>query len=173
MDAREFIKKLSENESLKGEIHTEGQPGAEGFHPRFLGDYKNYYVKFDFIIDNELLFEVNTPPPQRLLVGPETVISKMLDKIKLSGEVKIDDKEFDAKYLIQNAPKEKAKKILNDKVKKTLGELEPFLKFEMTNKEYKLLRNVGKLGEKYTTENALADMDKLIKIVEECKKLEF
>jgi len=184
MTAAEFIKELSEHKNFfKGEIHKEGATESEqlsvmkegsisGAHPRFLGEYKEYYVKFDFIIDTELLFEVNTPPPHRLLVSPETMVSKLLDKVKLSGEVKIGDKEFDAKYLVQYAPVDKAKKILSEDVKKILRGLEPFVKFEMTNKEYKLLKLVDKLGTKYTPDDAVKDMDKLIEIVELCKKLD-
>jgi len=42
----------------------------------------------------------------------------------------------------------------------------------MTNKEYKLLKLVDKLGTKYTPDDAVKDMDKLIEIVELCKKLD-
>lgn len=184
MKAKDFITTLSAHEKFDNcEIHSEkgkrgelkggasgaeGTPG-EGIFPRLLCEYKGHYIKFDFIIDTEFLMEVNTPPPHRLLVCPETMVSKLMDKAGLSAEVKIGDKEFDKKYLIQYAKQAIAEKLLGEEVRKLLTEMEPFIKFEMTNKEYIIIRNLGKIRKDYTPDNAIEDMDKLIKIAELCK----
>ena len=176
MDTNKFIEVLKEKAG--GKIDNEGVSNKEGMDteivfgrfPRLLTDYKGYFIKFDFIISTELLFEINTPPPHRLLVCPETMVSRLLDKMCLSPEVKIGDSSFDKKYLIQYAEPEMAKKILSDEGKKIITELEPFIKFEMTGKEYKLLKNLEKKD--YSPDDAMADMDRLILFVELCKNLE-
>jgi hypothetical protein len=128
---------------------------------RLYADYDKHYIKVDFLDASEMLLEVNMAPPCRLLLRPENVVSKLLDKVNLSIEVKIGDAGFDAKYIVQNLSEEEAKKILNEKFKKTLDTLTPFLSFEMTNNEYKFIKRVD-IKSAYKPQEALKDLQNLI-----------
>lgn len=132
---------------------------------RLYADYDKHYIKADFLDASEILLEVNMAPPCRLLLRPENIVSKLLDKVNLSAEVKIGDAEFDAKYIVQNLTEDDAKKILNDKFKKTLDTLTPFLSFEMTNNEYKLIKCVD-IKSAYKPQDAFKDLQNLILLAE-------
>ena len=132
---------------------------------RLYADYKNHYIKVDFIDASELLLEVNMAPPHKLLLRPENVVSKLLDKISLSAEIKIGDEEFDSKYIIQNAPPAEAQKTINARFKGALEKLAPFLFFEMTNNEYKLVKRVD-IKSEYAPKAAQSDLDNLLALVD-------
>jgi len=131
--------------------------------PRLMADYKKHYVKVDFIDYDRLLIEVNVTPPHRLLLLPETFVSKTLDKFGLSAEVKIGVDDFDSKYLIQYAEAELAKKTLDAKFREIFNKLEPVFEFELTDKEFRLIKLVD-IEKDYSPKSALADLETMIEI---------
>ncbi|HNY12740.1 MAG TPA: hypothetical protein PKK26_14210, partial [Candidatus Wallbacteria bacterium] len=151
MTAQEFLEKLKEKtggkiirEDIDPTSHSSPHSGPlPRICPRLYADYKKHYIKVDFIDVGEILFEVNMGTPHMILIRPENVVSKLLDKINLSPEVKIGHAEFDAKYIIQNVSEENAKKTLGENFRRVIKNLEPFIEFEMTGKEYRLLKLVN------------------------------
>lgn len=137
-------------------------------YSRLYADYKMHYIKVDFIDATELLLEVNMAPPHRLLLRPENVVSKFLDKVSLSAEIKVGDEEFDSKYIVQNVNVAEAQKTVNEKFKEALKTLEPFLFFEMTGNEYKLVKRVD-IQSDYNPRKALNDLDNLLLLVDRTK----
>jgi len=135
---------------------------------RLYADYKKHYIKVDFIDSAEILLEISVTTPHRMLLRPENIISKLLDKVNLSPEVKIGDPEFDAAYVIQNTDEQHAKKTINERFKQLISSLTPFLSFEMTDREFKLVKSVDITGI-YTTEKAFSDINILVELVEATK----
>lgn len=176
MTAQEFLEKLKEKtggkiirEDIDPMNYSSPRPGPlPRFCPRLYADYKKHYIKVDFIDAGEILFEVNMGTPHMLLIRPETVVSKLLDKINLSPEVKIGDAGFDAQYIIQNVSEENAKKTISEKFRSVIKNLEPFIEFEMTGKEYRLLKLVN-IAADYDTAKAVSDLDALIELVDVIK----
>ena len=176
MTAQEFLEKLKEKtggkiirEDIDPMNYSSSRSGPlPRFCPRLYADYKKHYIKVDFIDAGEILFEVNMGTPHMLLIRPENVVSKLLDKINLSPEVKIGDASFDTQYIIQNVSEENAKKTINEKFKLVVKSLEPFVEFEMTGKEYRLLKMVD-IASDYTPEKAVFDLDALMELVDVIK----
>lgn len=171
MTVNEFLEKLKQ--ITGGKIIKEDGMGnitdvSKRPFSRLYADYKKHYIKVDFIDATELLLEVNMAPPHRLLLRPENVVSKLLDKISLSAEIKVGDEAFDAKYIVQNVTPDEARKTINDGFKQALGALEPFLFFEMTANEYKLVKRVD-IASGYSPENAAADLEKLMALADRTK----
>ena len=65
----------------------------------------------------------------------------------------------------QNATIEDVRRILTPGVQDIIQRLAPFIEFEMTNKEYQLLKCVNIEGE-YKGDDAMQDLDRLIDLVE-------
>jgi len=176
MTAQEFLEKLKEKtggkiirEDIDPMSYSSPHSGPlPRFCPRLYADYKQHYIKVDFIDAGEILFEVNMGTPHMLLIRPENMVSKLLDKINLSPEVKIGDDAFDSRYIIQNVSEENAKKTISEKFRAVIKDLEPFVEFEMTGKEYRLLKPVN-IASDYTTEKAVSDLDALIELVDVIK----
>ncbi|MBN2543245.1 hypothetical protein JXI42_10305 [bacterium] len=175
MDLREFIERL--NESLAGRIienqgllSTGKDLGISGL-PGILGEYKGYGIRVDFLSPGELILEIyaGDKTPLLLQVMHESVVSKFLDKLHLSAEIKIGVREFDEKYKIQKSTLESARKTLNPDFRSVLMQLEPFAAFEITNNTYKVLKYV-KPGFEYYPDRAVTDLETLIKLVELNKK---
>ncbi len=164
MTVNEFLEKLKE--LTGGKIIKEdgmGNVTDVSLRPfsRLYADYNMHYIKFDFIDAAEVLLEVNMSPPYRILLRPESVVSKLLDRVNLSPEVKVGDAGFDAKYIVQNISAADAQKVITPKFKDTLEALSPFQLFEMTNNEYKMVKYVD-INADYTPELALKDLQNLI-----------
>lgn len=176
MTAQEFLEKLKEKTGgkiIREDIDPMSYSSPRGgplprFCPRLYADYKQHYIKVDFIDAGELIYEVNMGTPHMLLIRPENVVSKLLDKINLSPEVKIGDAEFDASYIIQNVSEDNAKKTIGENFRRIIKGLEPFVEFEMTGKEYRLLKPVD-ITSSYTPEKAVQDLDALIDLVDAIK----
>lgn len=172
MDTNQFLEALRER--IGGKVISEDGMGnlrdtGRSLFKRLYADYQKHYIKVDFIDHGLVLFEVNMGTPHHLLLRPENVVSKLLDSMHLSPEVKIGDPAFDARYIIQNLTEEQAKKTINEAFRDQIKKLEPFMEFEMTGREYKLSKVVDIEGP-YTVDSAVADLDALIALVDVIKK---
>lgn len=163
---KEFLEEIKK--TIGGEIVDESGSGSvKDFalrpFPRILSDYKKHYVKIDFLEADRLLIEVNMKPPHRLLLMPETFMSKTLDKFNLSNEVKIGVDDFDSKYLIQYADAEKAKKTIDPKFREIFKKIEPVFEFEITEKEFRLIKLVD-IKKDYSPKMAVADLEAMMEL---------
>jgi len=123
-------------------------------------DYNGYFIKLSFSEANELIIDINKTPPFLLLIEPENFISRTLDKIGLSAEIKINREEFDKKYQIKNLNKNIADSFFTDEVIEKIDEIYPFIFLKFTYKEYRVMKAVDLSS--YNTENVLHDIDSLI-----------
>jgi len=160
MEPKEF---LAELQSLIG-----GEIQAEQFNlsspPRLNADYRGHFVKVDFVTGGELRIDVNTPPPNRLRIRKEGIVSRALGTLGIVCDHKTGDPEFDETYQIDNASAEWAAQALSPEVRKLLGDLEPFVFFEMTHKDYRCLKGI-KLSECLPSD-VVSDVDTLVDIAD-------
>jgi hypothetical protein len=83
----------------------------------------------------------------------------------LHAEIKIGDEEFDDKYVIEFATLEIAHKTMTAEFKNCILNLEPFKIFQMTKRDYTLVKNISK---NYDVDCAEKDINNMVKIVNIC-----
>jgi len=105
-------------------------------------DYNGNYIRLGFTEGQELTIELNRPPKFKLLIKPENFVSRTLNKVGLSFEIKINRKEFDEKYQIQEIDYDIAKNFFSDEVIEKIDSLYPFIEIVFTYKEYKLKKDI-------------------------------
>lgn len=122
---------------------AQGQP--ESYEPENLDlrlEHQDFPVHLSFVPEAKLLIAVRTVPEHRLLVCAESSLTQHLDQLGISGEVKVGDEEFDKGYVVKNATEAEARETMTPRFIQRLRALEPFLEFEMTTREYRLLKNL-------------------------------
>ena len=139
--------------------------------PRLYADHQGYSVKVDFIIDSELLLEVNTSPPHWLRVRKKGFVLRALGSLGLLSGRKTGDVSFDDWYIVDNATQEQASRFLCPEVRLLLMKLEPFARFDLTNNEYRCLKSVSSL-EAYTPRHVVGDIDTMIRIIELARSID-
>lgn len=117
----------------------------------------------EFVSEDRLLMVVDALPCHRLLLTPETDVTQELHRLGIPHEIEIGVPEVDARYVIKNAPQEKARTILGPEFLQALRELEPFDELEMGNRNYRLLKA---RVDTYDAEHAARDLDQLVHVVE-------
>lgn len=136
--------------------------------PRLLVEIQNEHVRFEIKNKTELFINVYTKPPHLLKIYHENFVTKLLDKMHLHSEIKIGDKEFDNKYVIEFAAPEVAQKTMTAEFKECVLNLEPFKIFQMTKRDYTLLKNINK---HYDVDNAENDINNMVKVVKICSQV--
>ena len=166
----DFMKFLQSK--LGGEFDYKSKFGYESkafAMPRLILDFGGEHVRFELMNKTELYINIYTKPPHFLKIRHENFATKLLDKIHLHSEVKIEDPEFDDKYIIEFAKKEIIQKTMNSTFKECITNLEPFKRFEMTKRDYIILKDISL--KKYDVEDAEKDIMNMVKIVKSCKKI--
>lgn len=87
------------------------------------------------------LFVAHLPAKANLLLAPESAYTQTADKIGVSGESKIGQDDFDARYVIRD-PQGLASSVLTTEVVSAVQALEPFIELELTGKQYRLLKQI-------------------------------
>ena len=172
MKTLDFLKFLQSK--LGGEFDYKSKIGYEDTSsrlsvPRLVLELGGEHIRFEIMNKTELYINVYTKPPHFLKIRHENFATKLLDKIHLHSEVKIGDTEFDDKYIIEFAKKEIIQKTMNSTFKECITNLEPFKRFEMTKRDYILLKDISL--KKYDVEDAEHDIRNMLKIVASCKKV--
>ena len=88
-------------------------------------------------LGDQLVIIVRTAPKDRLRLCEESSLSQDLERLGLSDEEKSGDAKLDERYVVRGNPA-----LLTGPVKDALQKLEPFLEFEMTAREYRLLKEL-------------------------------
>ena len=133
--------------------------------PRLLVEIQDEHVRFEIKNKTELFINVYTVPPHLLKIYHENFVTKLLDKVHLHSEIKIGEKEFDDKYVIEFTTPEIAQKTMTAEFKKSVLNLEPFKIFQMTKRDYTLLKDINK---NYDVDAAVNDIENMVKIAKIC-----
>ncbi|GMU52786.1 MAG: hypothetical protein AMXMBFR33_19320 [Candidatus Xenobia bacterium] len=115
-----------------------------------------------FVPEGKLLIVARARPRHKLLVCAESHLTQHLDQLGISGEIKLGRPEFDQRYVLKNATVEEARATLDDEFVDTLRGLEPWMEFEMTAREYRLLKVVDA---EYSAERLNSDLKRMAKLV--------
>lgn len=131
--------------------------------PNMVGELRGNVCRFEFVADDELLIALQVRPTAHLVLRHEERISRFLDKLGLSPEVKIGDPDFDSRYLVQKITQKDARALLNRKIRPLVEGLEPFFAIEMAERELRLLKFVElKGGQGYKPADAVEDLERLL-----------
>lgn len=131
--------------------------------PHMVGEIRDNVCRFEFVAEDELMIGLQVRPTAHLVLRHEARMSRILDKIGLSREVKIGDPVFDHRYLIQNISEKDARALLNRKIRPLIDAMEPFFRIEMAERELRLLKYVDlKGGQGYKPGDALEDLERLL-----------
>lgn len=95
-----------------------------------------------FVPEGKLLVVARANPAHKMLICAESNLTQQMDKLGVSGEIKVGRPEFDGRYVVKNATVDEARGTLTDDFIDTLRGLEPWVEFEMTGREYRLLKAV-------------------------------
>ena len=153
---------------IGGELDFKAAVGHENHIlsiPRLLVEIQNEHVRFEIKNKTELFINVYSVPPHLLKIYHENFVTKLLDKVHLHAEIKIGDEEFDDKYVIEFAKPEVAQKTMTAEFKDCILNLEPFKIFQMTKRDYTLVKNISK---NYDVDCAVNDIKNMVKIVKVC-----
>ncbi len=156
---------------IGGELDYVAAAGTERWKidiPRLLFEFNDEHVRFEIKNKTELFINVYTVPPHFLKIRHENFATKLLDKVHLHSEIKIGDEEFDDKYIIEFAIPEIASKTMTAEFKNCILNLEPFKIFQMTKRDYILLKDINK---HYDVDNAEEDIKNMVNIVKICGKI--
>lgn len=169
MKTIDFLKFLQSK--IGGELDYVAAAGTERWKidiPRLLFEFNDEHVRFEIKNKTELFINVYTVPPHFLKIRHENFATKLLDKVHLHSEIKIGDEEFDDKYIIEFAIPEIASKTMTAEFKNCIQNLEPFKIFQMTKRDYILLKDINK---HYDVDNAEEDIKNMVNIVKICGKI--
>ena len=178
---RQFVEKRGKNmktiELLKflqnkigGELDYVAAAGTDRWKveiPRLLVEIQDEHVRFEIKNKTELFINVYTVPSHFLKIYHENFATKLLDKVHLHSEIKIGDEEFDDKYVIEFATPEIARTTMNAEFKECILNLEPFKIFQMTKRDYTLLKVINKFYDVEAAENDINNMVRIVKICSE------
>jgi len=166
MKTIDFIKSLQSK--IGGKLDSEAAIGYENHFlniPRLLVEIQDEHVRFEIKNKTELFINVYTKPPHLLKIYHENFVTKLLDKVHLHSEVKIGDEEFDDKYVIEFSAPEIAQTTITAEFKESILNLEPFKIFQMTKRDYTLLKDINK---QYDVDAAENDIRNMVRIVKNC-----
>lgn len=149
-------------ERLKARV-AQGRPTSaepENVEARLEGNGVNFHLTF--VPEGKLLIVARAQPSHKLLICAESNLTQEMDKLGVSGELKVGRPEFDGRYVVKNATLEEARATLTDEFIDTLRGLEPWVEFEMTGREYRLLKAVDA---NYSAERLGSDLKRYSKLV--------
>lgn len=149
-------------ERLKARV-AQGRPtSAEPEDPEASLEQNGLNFHLGFVPEGKLLIVARANPSHKLLVCAESSLTQQMDKLGVSNEIKVGRPEFDGRYVVKNCTVEEAQRTLTDDFIDTLRGLEPWVEFEMTGREYRLLKTVDA---SYSAERLSSDLKRLTKLV--------
>lgn len=130
---------------------------------RLVGEWQGLVCEFEFLAADELRIALKLLPAAHLHLRREGRASRILGRLGLSREVRIGEKEFDERYLIQNITQKDARALFNPRVRRLVDALEPFFNLEMLDKDLRILK-YAPLREGYEPASALHDLEALFEL---------
>ncbi len=166
MNPKEFLEEVKK--SVGGNIRDEsaferGGLMAERGQPRIEVVSRGYHVVLDFIIQEELHFMVRHTPPRLVSVRAWNFLHRLLSFLRLEARVPTGDPRFDAAFLVQYVSEKEMGTVLPPKVREAIWKLSPFYEFELTERLFRMLKEVTP---HYTPEMAIQDLDTLLDLVD-------
>jgi len=138
---------------------------ARHLTPELVTYYRDREIRILFHDRIEIVFKVFSPFGFFLLLTRETFISRFMDRISLSPEVKCGIRKFDEKYLIQNMSEENVKKVMTESVFEIIESMEPFIKIEFKPDSFEIIRQTDEDVD-YDANEAIKDLDKIFGLIE-------
>lgn len=143
-------------ERLQTRLAQEGAGEFDwGATPRLRFVHRGRRAAVEFDTEDLLLLDLEGSPPCQLRLSPEDAVSRALDRVGLSPEVKIGVPDFDDSYKIQHISAEDAARFLNDEIRAHIRRLEPFVRLEWMEQGYRLSR---RLTPSYGPQQVLEDL---------------
>ena len=139
--------------------------------PQLVGELRDMVYGFEFLSEDELALSLHVLPAARLRLRREDTTSRFLDMLGLSREVRIDQPEFDRRYLIQDISARDARALFNPRVRDMVEALEPFFALEMLDKELRVIK-YAPLRQGYTPQHALEDLERLVSLHLETRRID-
>lgn len=123
MKTEEFVTRLKELLQERGYTNLESRstdaPGA------WIGcNFQGVQAEFDLVVGGKAVLRVPEPQPFQLTLKPESTVSRILDAVGHSQEIKTGFAEFDERYLIQLHPP--TMPLFNPDTIQAIYALEPF-----------------------------------------------
>lgn len=132
--------------------------------PMILDHFGDHFQGFPLTLkalgDQQWLVVLRATPACRLRLSAESDLTKKLDSMGLSNEIKIGDNQLDDAYVIKAESAEARALLQQADVRQALHQLSPFLELELTSNEYRLIREEqNPTRESFeSTLNALAEL---------------
>lgn len=102
--------------------------------------YQGFPLTLKALGDHQWLVVLRATPACRMRLSAESDLTKKLDSMGLSNEIKIGDHQLDEAYLIRAESAEARALLEQPEVRQALHQLSPFLELELTSNEYRLIR---------------------------------
>jgi len=102
--------------------------------------YQGFPLTLKALGDHQWLVVLRATPACRLRLSAESDLTKKLDSMGLSNEIKIGDTQLDDAYVIKADSMEARSLLEQSEVLQCLHKLSPFLELELTTNEYRLIR---------------------------------
>lgn len=148
-------------EDLAEEVGPEAEPVLEQELLLFM--LRGFPGSVRLVSEDRVLMTVDVVPCHRLLLTPETDVTLELARLGIPHETRIGVPDVDDRYVIKNAPEEKARIILGPEFLQALRGIEPFLEFEMGARNYRLVKE---MEPGYDAVRAARDLDGLVELAE-------
>ena len=105
-------------------------------------EYRGYPLSLNTLSDSQWLIILQATPACRLRLSMESDLTKELDRLGLSDEVKLGDQVVDEAYLVR-ADSEEARALLTQPdLRGHILQMHPFVELELTYNEYRLIKEM-------------------------------
>lgn len=105
-------------------------------------EYRGYPLSLSVLSDSQWLIVLQAHPSCRLRLSAESDLTKELDRLGLSDEVKLGDPVLDEAYLVRAESSEARELLTHPELRGLILKLHPFVELELTYKEYRLIKDV-------------------------------
>jgi hypothetical protein len=105
------------------------------FGPEFQG----FPILIQALTDEQVLIVINAVPSFRLRLSAESDLSRRVEQLGFSDEIKLQDATLDNKYVVRSATPELLAEGLTVEVKGAIAALDPLIELDLTAKEYRLI----------------------------------
>lgn len=103
---------------------------------QFGADFNGLPIMLKALDDRQLFIVVSVQPDFKLRLSAESPLSKKIDQLGISNETRLGDNELDENFVVRT---ENATRVAPD-VCHLLKQLAPFVEYEQTGREYRLLK---------------------------------
>lgn len=105
----------------------------------FGDEFRGYPLFMQALHEDQVLIVLKATPSLKLRLSHESDLTRKLDQMGISDEAKTGDKEFDDDFLVTSEAPERLGEVVTAEFRAKIRQLAPFLEFEMTGREYRML----------------------------------